>query len=357
MALIQLRDVGQEFGNHEVLREVNLAINQGEVFSFIGPTGAGKTTLLRIIGLLDRPAKGRVFFCGQDVTESNSSRLWARRRMAFVMQRPRFFRGTVLDNLAWGLRWRGRWGKGARGRCLEVLELLGLQGYEKRDIRSLSGGEAQRVAIARALVLEPEVLILDEPTSNLDPQRTKDVEGLIGRLKGRMTVIFSTHSMLQAQRLSDRMGVLLEGRLIQVGTPREVFWRPKDEEVALLVGAENLIEGVILAQQDGLVTVRVQGGEVQAVSSLTVGQKVWVCLRPEDIVLSLEPGRTSARNRFRGVVADLKPFGPFVKVEVECGVKLTVLITRASAEDMGLQVGKEVYCTFKATAVHLIPWV
>lgn len=355
MALIELRDVGQLFGKRRVLEGVTFKVEKGEVFSIIGPTGAGKTTLLRVMGLLDKPAEGKVFFSEKDMTQSDSQRLWARRKMAFVMQRPRLFKGTVLHNLACGLKWQGRWDKGARRRCLEVLELLGLHGYEDRDTRTLSGGEAQRVAIARALVLEPEVLILDEPTSDLDPRSVARVEEIIAGLKGRLTIVLSTHSMLQAQRLSDRMGVLLDGRLIQVGTPREVFWKPQDEAVALFVGAENLIEGVLERQDRGLATVRVQGGEVQAVSDLPVGQKVWVCLRPEDIVLSLKPEGSSARNRFKGRITALFPYGPFMKVEVDCGPKLRVLITGVSAEEMGLEVGKDVYCTFKATAVHLMP--
>lgn len=354
MALIRLEGIGQSFGKREVLRDVDLEIREGEVFSIIGPTGAGKTTLLRIMGLLDRPFRGKVFFAQREI-DSEAQKLWARRRMAFVMQRPRLFTGTVLYNLKCGLKWRGMWGREARRRCSEVLELLGLGGYEERDTRTLSGGEAQRVAIARALVLDPQVLILDEPTSDLDPRSVAKVEEIISGLKGRMTVVLSTHSMLQAQRLSDRMGVLLEGRLVQVGTPREVFWMPKDEDVALFVGVDNLIEGVLEHQDRGLAVVKVEGGEVQAISDLPVGQKVWVCLRPEDIILSLTLGESSARNRFRGRIAALYPFGPFVRVEVDCGPRLKVLITAASAEEMGLEVGQEVYCSFKATAVHLIP--
>jgi len=275
--------------------------------------------------------------------------------MAFVMQRPRLFSGDVFYNVACGLKWRGM----AKGHIVErvkrVLELVGLEGYLKRDTRTLSGGEAQRVALARAIAVEPEVLILDEPTSNLDPHSVSKIEEVIERLaQGGMTILLATHSLMQAQRLSDRIGVILGGRLVQVGTPEEIFYMPKDEEVAGFVGVENVIEGTVEEQDRGVARVRVSGGIIEAVSSLPPGCKVRVCLRPEDIVLSLSTIRSSARNHLRGKITKIAPFGPFVRVEVDCGPRLKALITRVSAEEMALKEGMEVFCSFKATSVHLL---
>lgn len=353
--IIEAEDLKQEFRGKVILQGVNLRVRKGEVFALIGPTGAGKTTLLRLLGLLDLPSSGKIFFWGKEVTRSGDMRFWARRRMAFVMQRPKLFGGDVFYNVACGLKWRGM----ARGHIVErvkrALELVGLEGYLRRDTRTLSGGEAQRVAIARAIAIEPEVLILDEPTSNLDPHSVSKIEEVIEKLaQGGMTILLATHSLVQAQRLSDRIGVILGGRLVQVGTPEEIFYMPKDEEVAGFVGVENVIEGTVEEQDRGVARVRVSGGIIEAVSSLPPGCKVRVCLRPEDIVLSLSTIRSSARNHLLGKITKIAPFGPFVRVEVDCGPRLKVLITRVSAEEMALKEGMEVFCSFKATSVHLL---
>ena len=169
MPLIETVDLCRKYGERDILKKTSIRVDQGEVFALIGPTGAGKTTLLRLIDLLEAPTSGRIYFDGIDVTESRGLRFEVRRRMAFVLQKPVVFNMSVYDNIAYGLKWRGK----KRGYIAEkvhsILEMVDLTPYKNRNARTLSGGEAQRVAIARAIAIEPEVLLLDEPTANLDP--------------------------------------------------------------------------------------------------------------------------------------------------------------------------------------------
>lgn len=234
MAIIETLDIGREFNRVPILKGINLRIERGEVFVLIGPTGAGKTTLLRLLDLLDRPAQGRIIFDGTDVTHSRRERLLARRRMAYVQQKPIVFSMNVFDNVAIGLRFRHARREEIRRRVGQALELVKMSEYGARDARTLSGGEMQRVAVARALVTEPEVLLLDEPTANLDPNSVSRIEETLARIIAghRITVVMTTHDMAQGRRLADRVGVLIGGELLQTGPPEEVFHSPKDERVA-----------------------------------------------------------------------------------------------------------------------------
>ena len=206
----------------EILKGINLKVLRGEVLALIGPTGSGKTTLLRQIGLLDEPTRGRIVFDGVCLTgASGGELLQARRRMAMVFQKPVMFRGSVQANVSFGLKMLGR-NDGERVRS--ALQAVGLSGYEERDAGTLSGGEMQRIALARALVLQPELLLLDEPTANLDPKSARSIDEIIQSLAGeKITVIMATHNMQQCRKLADRVAVLLGGRLAKVGRPDEVL--------------------------------------------------------------------------------------------------------------------------------------
>ena len=215
------------------------------MFALIGPTGAGKTTILRLIDLLDQPYSGRLLFKGVDVTRSNRERLKARRRMAFVQQKPTVFGMNVYDNVAVGLKWRHVKRQSIKESVEQALQLVRMENYGKRDAKTLSGGEAQRVVIARALVTEPELLLLDEPTANLDPVSTGRIEEILDNVvKSRQTtVIMSTHDRSQGQRLSNKMGVLIDGEILQVGTPAEIFRFPARKRVADFAGFGKVPDG------------------------------------------------------------------------------------------------------------------
>ena len=356
MALIEVADLGKQYEGRRVLGGVDLAIERGEVFAVIGPTGSGKTTLLRLLDLLEAPTSGRICFDGTDVTHSQRHRLEARRRMAYVQQRPIAFAMSVFDNVACGLKWRRAEKEAVREKVERALELVGLAGKRGQAARTLSGGEMQRVAIARALVTDPEVLLLDEPTANLDPSSIAKVEEVLAHIIGeqRTTVLMATHDMPQGQRLAGRIGVLIEGELLQVGTPSEVFCSPQSTEVAQFVGVENILAGVITRREDDLVAIDVAGRELQAISGHAVGDRVYALIRPEDITFTLAREASSARNTFEGQIRRMTPLGPLVRLEVDCGLPLLGALTSRSAQEMGLAVGTQVFASFKATAVHVI---
>lgn len=353
--MIEVKELSQKFGERQILKSISLRVEVGEIFGLIGPTGAGKTTLLRIIGLLDRPSSGTVYFKGQDVTISFRSRLEARRKMAFVLQKPAMLSGSVYENIGYGLKWRAN-RHDVNKRIGEVLELVGLPGFEGRVAKTLSGGEAQRVAIARAIAGEPELLLLDEPTANLDPGSEARVEEIILRIisETRTTIIFSTHDRFQAQRLASRIGVLIGGELIQTGDPREIFYHPRSYQVAQFVGVDNILEGKIVAKDGELASIEVDGNMLEAISSSPIGETVSIFFRAEDVAISLLPLRTSMRNIFKGKITKVTTVGSFCHVLIDCGFPLMSLITAHSAEEMALETGKEVYALVKATSIHAV---
>jgi tungstate transport system ATP-binding protein len=356
MALVELVNLGQQFQGNVILEAINLKVERGEAFALIGPTGAGKTTLLRLIDLLDSPVKGQIYFDGVDVTRSGRKRLAARRRMAYVQQKPIVFSINVYDNVACGLKWRHEERKAIRKKVEEALELVSMADYRSRDAKTLSGGETQLVAIARALVTEPEMLLLDEPTANLDPVSTSKIESVLARIiqEKRTTILMATHDMSQGQRLAQMIGVLMEGKLVQIGQKSEIFEKPLNLKVAGFVGMQNILKGVITSNEDGVVSIDVRGKLIEAISDYQAGEEVCVCIRPEDIALSFSKPSSSARNAFEGEIKSIISSGPLASVELDCGFPLVALMTVRSAKEMELGIGKRIFASFKATAVHVV---
>ncbi len=237
MAVLQrLKHVTQEYDGKIVLRGVSLSVRRGEVLSIIGPNGAGKTTLLRIMGLLDKPVGGEVIYRGVKVRKSNAPHI--RSKITMVFQRAVLFNTTVFDNIAYGLKLRGYSSDEIERRVGRVLERVGMEKFSKRRAKTLSGGEQQRVVIARALVLEPELLLLDEPTANLDPTNVTIVEEIIRSLKNNAAVVVTTHNLFQARRLPDRVVCLLDGAVIDVGKTDDIFRHPKDERTRKFISGK-----------------------------------------------------------------------------------------------------------------------
>jgi tungstate transport system ATP-binding protein len=354
--MIEIHDVYKQFGQKEVLKGVNATIERGEVFTIIGPSGQGKSTLLRLINLLDKPTSGSILFEGVDIHRSRNQQA-IRRKMAMVFQKPVVFTTTVYENIAYGMHFRGVDKGSIKEEVDHALEVIDMVGFGDRKAKSLSGGEMQRVALARAMVTEPELLLLDEPTANLDPLATHKIEELVKHYnrESHTTVIMSTHDMQQGQRLATRVAVMMHGKFAQIGTPRDVFASPSDREVANFVGVRNILTGTISASNEGIATLAVNGISIDAVTPLPVGTPVWASILPEDITLLLSHGkRTSARNVFSGRIIRFSPRGPLLNVTVDCGTELSATVTWKSAEDMGLKAGDEVRLSFKASAVHVM---
>jgi tungstate transport system ATP-binding protein len=226
MALLEISSLGKSHGKAEILKGIDLTVERGEVLGLIGPTGSGKTTLLRLVNLLDEPSTGSILFGGLEVSRRpEKEKLAARRKMAMVFQKPVMFKASVEENVSFGLKMRGRVdAEGIRERVKEALASVGLSGYEGRDANTLSGGEMQRIALARALVLKPKLLLLDEPTANLDPRSAASIDALLQSLAGGKTaVILATHNMQQCRNLADRVAVLQAGRLTAQGKSEEIF--------------------------------------------------------------------------------------------------------------------------------------
>lgn len=381
--LVEVQDLTVVRGARPVLTVERLAVAEGETLAVVGPNGAGKSTLLLVLACLLRPQASRLLFRGSPVGKSNE--LEYRRRIGLVLADPLLLGASVFANVASGLRFRGVPEGEIRVRVTRWLDRLGIGHLRDRPARQTSSGEAQRVGLARAFVLEPDLLLLDEPFASVDAatraQLLDDLDDLLQTTP--IGCVMVTHDLDEAVRVGDRLAVLLDGRLRQEGAAEAVLAAPVDAEVAAFVGTVTRIPGRVVESGDGLVTVEVGHHRIQAVSSLGRDGRVLCCLRPEDVVIWAAGGAdslptpgagsgrppapavtgpgaapvpvSSARNTMPGRVTRLVPDGPLFRVTVDCGVPLVATITRASAADMGLAEGQAVIATFKASAVHLIP--
>jgi len=235
--LYRLEGVTKAYGDRTVLEVPELEIHRGEVFGIVGPNGAGKSTLLRLLNFLELPTSGDIIFEGVRLN-GRKPPLEVRRRIVAVFQRPILLNRSVAANVAYGLKIRGE--RDVRRRVQQVLRLVGLEGLAHASARTLSGGEAQRVALARALVLNPQVLLLDEPTANLDPYNVRLIEDIIRRVNREQgtTLVLVTHNVFQARRLAHRVAFLLEGRLVEVAPSDKFFNSPSDPRTAAFVKGE-----------------------------------------------------------------------------------------------------------------------
>lgn len=358
--MIRIEHLSRSFGPKEVLRDIALEIRKGEIFTLIGPSGSGKSTLIRLIDLLDSPTSGKIFFDGRDTAGPEKDRLVIRRRMSMVFQKPAVLNTSVAENVAFGLKFRGVPATEAEKKVKFALNLVGLSDLYSRRAITLSGGEMQRVALARAMVTEPEVLLLDEPTANLDPVSSEMIEDLIVRINKRFgtTIVLSTHDMLQGQRLADRIGVIMDGHLAQVGSSLEIFYQPKGRQIARFIGIDAISGGQVIENNGGHALIRVGETCFEALTPIPEGHSVSLCIRPEDVTLTPSDSisqKTSMRNRIVGRITKIVPSGPFVRVTVDCGFVMVSLITRRSCTDLGLSAGARVIAGVKATAIHVIP--
>ena len=347
-----------------LLQDIDLDIGQGEYFIILGPTGAGKTVLLEAIAGLYPVLEGAIWIDGREVSKLNPDK----RGIGIVYQDQVLFPHlSVEDNIAFGLKSVKFPKQDIKPRIDSIAELLGITHLLHRSPATLSGGESQKVALARALVTEPAVLLLDEPLSALDPETRENTQQELAKVHRRLnvTIIHVTHDFEEAIALGQRVAILNEGRVVQVGTPEHVLRQPNSEFVARFALSRNIFAGEAEDGDDDYTLVDIGGAKLAAVT----GQrgKVHLSLRPEDILISSEPLRSTARNSFEGTVSDIVQRGAvrYVKISLppnsnsaksellQAPLNFTCLVTRQALEELDLRKGVTVWITFKASAIHV----
>lgn len=328
-----------------LLQGIALDIQPGEYFIVLGPTGAGKTVLLEAIAGLYPVLDGEIWVNGREITNLYPEE----RGIGIVYQDQALFPHlSVEGNIAFGLKLRKCSKQEIKAKVDAMAEIVGISHLLKRDSVSLSGGEKQRVALARALVTEPEVLLLDEPLSALDPETREGMQRELKETHRRLkvTIIHVTHDFEEAVALGHRVAVLNDGRIAQVGTPDQILRQPRSEFVARFALSRNVFSG---RAEDGFIDIG--GARLRAVTESR--GEVHLSLRPEDILVSKEPLQSTARNCFQGTITDIADRGSVVYVTVTSPPDFVCLITRQSFEELQLGLGAGVWITFKASAIHV----
>ncbi|RXE57337.1 ABC transporter [Methanoculleus taiwanensis] len=336
------------------LKDISLTINEGDYYFIVGPSGAGKTVMLEAIAGLHLPGQGRVLLRGEDITATPPEK----RRIGLVYQDYSLFpHMTVTGNIAFGLRLQGYSKEEISREVDDLLQRFGIEHLADRYPLTLSGGEQQRVALARSIAVKPDILLLDEPLSALDPvTREKFMQDLAAlHREQHLTIVQVSHERSEARRLGTRMAVIIDGRLAAEDRVSAVLNTPDRPDVARFVGIENVLEGSVVESTGGLAVIDVSGIRFEAVTDARPGTCVCLCVRGQDIGIALSGSHaSSARNVFSGTVTGLVGNGPLVDVRVDCGVAVTALLTEKSVDDLGLKPGSAVVVLIKASAIHVI---
>jgi len=320
MTSVRLENISKAFGSTLALKNINLTINEGEMFFLLGPSGCGKSTLLRAIAGLHQPTTGRIYFGEKDVTDEGTDKRSAVMCFQSYALWPHM---TVAQNVAFGTEIQGASKSEQHRKVDEVLNLVQMQTYADRKPNQLSGGQQQRVALARAIVVRPDVLLLDEPLSNLDAKLRLDMRSEIRRIcrSAGLTTVYVTHDQKEALSIADRMAILNAGELEQLGPPQEVYLRPKNKFIANFMGETNFVEGRVVTGSGGKVVVDTPLGRVTAVEhlprDLSAGTSVTVSIRPE--VINLENAPSHAANVFEGMLHHTIYLGEFAQHLVNAG--------------------------------------
>jgi iron(III) transport system ATP-binding protein len=342
MALLSLQNVSRNFGATRAVADVSLDVAQGEFFGLLGPSGCGKTTTLRMIAGLEKPDSGSIRFQDKDITNLPPEQ----RGFGMVFQNYALFPHlNVFENVAFGLRARNASKVEVKQRVQSALELVQLPGYEKRAIDELSGGQQQRVAIARAIAIEPVLLLFDEPLSNLDVSLREETRSELRELVTRLglTAVYVTHDQEEAFALCDRISVMVGGKLVQTGKPRELYEQPADIAIARFLGRNNLIRAMRLSSSktsDGEFKTLDGGHTLHVAVSrdelAPLNKPVVLAIRPEHVQLSTN--NEDAENSFRGKIREIVFSGATSMVRVDAnGLGIEALVLQAE----NLKIGDE----------------
>ena len=346
---ISIRGVVKRFGAVTAVDGADLSVRDGELFTLLGPSGCGKTSLLRLLAGFYQPDEGEIRF-GERVVSGLPP---YERNIGMVFQNYALWpHMTVAGNVAYGLKLRKLGGAEIATRLAEGLRKVNLTGYESRYPGQLSGGQQQRVALARALVLNPDILLLDEPLSNLDAKIRVQVRAEIRKLQQELgiTTIYVTHDQEEALSLSDRVAVMKDGRVLQVGRPKELYERPRTRFVADFVGTNNLVPGRVSGRAGAELMVDTAVGTLRAVSDVSVGERCVLAIRPENVTVDAGAG-SGAGNVVRGRVSFVSYLGSALRYDVEAG---SGQVLKADIRDPWhhepLSIGREVAVSFPASA-------
>jgi len=328
------------------LKDIHLKIKQDEYFVILGPTGTGKTILLETIAGMHPVSHGELWLGEKKITKTPPEA----RKFGFVYQDYALFPHlNVYDNIAFGLKALGYSKKEIAGKIEEIASLLHINSLLNRNIYTLSGGEQQRVSLARALITKPKVLLLDEPLSSLDPNTKELLQYELKQLhkKTGTLMIHVTHDFEEAMFLADRIAIMQEGKVLQVGSPEDVFYHPTSIEAARFVGTENIFEGEVISDQDKKY-VRLEQHLLEIDTHLT--DHIGFTIRPEHITLSHRP---LLKNTVKGKIVSVYPKGLFLKLVIDIGEKLTAFIEKKN--NLSLAVGKEIYCSMEPSKINSFP--
>ncbi len=354
MALVELSGLTKAYGDQVAVREVNLKIASGEFFSFLGPSGCGKTTTLRMIAGFVQPDRGRILIDGEDIVDKPPEK----RDLGIVFQNYAIFpHMNVADNIGFGLRMRKVEKKAIAKKVTESLEQVGLSGYEKRYQRELSGGQQQRVALARVLVTQPRILLLDEPLSALDKNLREEMKYWIKNLQKSLgiTTIYVTHDQGEALTMSDRIGVMNKGLMVQVGAPSEIYERPADLFVTTFVGHSNLLSATVKQSTAREIRLALGGGALvsaPARASLAVGQKVKLVIRPENILL--EGGEGDGLTRLPATVESRAYQGALIRYQLMAAGQSLIAETLNQASRPQYEIGARLTIAWRPESTEVL---
>jgi len=332
------------------LKDITFNVQDGEYLVLLGPTGAGKTVLLEAIAGLKSLASGRIKINGRDVTSFNLEK----RNIGFAYQDYVLFPHlSVRDNISFGLMWRRKSKREIEQAIDRIVELLDIKYLLEKRPMSLSGGESQKISLARAVAIKPDLLLLDEPLSALDPETKEEygrqVKELHKRLK--LTTIHVTHDFEEALAVGDRIAVMNEGRIIQIGTPEEIFHHPNSEFVARFFMTRNIFTGEVMESSDGQGLFHIGELKLRVVTPLR--GRLRASLRPEDILISKEPLSSPTLNCLTGTVSRISDRGSIVYITVNVPPEFTCLVLHRSFEEMNLEEKQKVFIAFKESAVNI----
>jgi molybdopterin-binding protein len=325
----ELRNIEFAYSEEAVLHIDEYCIEENTINALVGDNGSGKSTLLNLLAFISKPKHGQISFYGEAVV--NGQTLALRRKTAYVQQKPYLFNFTVVQNIELGLKLRGMRKTYRREKAEGVAASLGIQDLLSKRAHELSGGEIQKVAIARAMILEPKVLLLDEPFSHLDKQSSQDIEYLLVRLANneKRTIIFSTHDHIQAHALADNVCNLERGRFTQ------------NLQINRFKGEVDITQGVF---DTGKLKIQIPSG-INSGTQLTIDSA--------HLVLSNEELKSSMRNHFQGRVSSLQEAGGEIHITVEAGETWYVIITAAALSELKINIGDSIWLSFKSTAVQV----